>query len=48
MKSEVHYKNNDDLEFWSGLGKGVDLSLAVLNDELKDADEVLSPSSQGR
>lgn len=31
------------VEFWSGLGKGIDLSLEVLNEELNMADESVKP-----
>lgn len=33
----------DDYEFWNGIGKGVDLSLEVLTDELKNAEESAKP-----
>lgn len=31
--------NRSDMDFWYGMGKGVDLSLEVLSDELKNADQ---------
>ncbi len=31
--------NKEELEFWNGMEKGVNLSLEVLSDELENADE---------
>lgn len=33
----------ENSEFWNGMGKGVDLSLEVLSDELKIAEESVKP-----
>lgn len=33
----------EKFEFWNGMGKGVDLSLEVLSDELKIAEESAKP-----